>query len=87
MPGLCGIDCIPAGGSQLRPPNLEAGRRHRFILAEGSDGLAARRMPEQAAMPGGFFCGLRFQLFHVRLRVLELGVDCAASKNRKIQRR
>lgn len=51
---------VLAGGRQLRPPNMEAGRRHRFIPAEGGDGLAALRMPEQAAMPGGLLRGMRF---------------------------
>jgi hypothetical protein len=63
---------------------MEAGRRHRFIPAEGSDSLAALRMPEQAATPSGFFRGVKLQLIHVLLRIVELGEDCAGLKNRKI---
>lgn len=51
---LSGSSHVPAGGSQLSTSDMEAGRRHRFIPAERSDGLAALRMPKQAATPGGF---------------------------------
>ena len=63
---------------------MEAGRRHRFIAAEGSDSLAALCMPKQATTPGGFLQDMRFELVHVPFSAVELGGDCADSRKRKI---
>jgi hypothetical protein len=58
---------------------IHPGRRQRWSCR--------LRMPEQAATQGGFLRGMRFQLFHVLLRVVELEEDCAGLRNRKVQRR
>jgi hypothetical protein len=65
-----------SGSGQLRSPDMEGGCRHRFIATESSDGLAALRMPLQAATPGFFFRGVSFPLVDARLRVVELGGLC-----------
>lgn len=62
-----------SGSGQLRSSDTEDGCRHRFIATEGGDGLAALRMPLQAATPDFFLRGVRFPRVHARLRVVELG--------------
>jgi hypothetical protein len=50
----CRLGRMGVDSGQLGTPAMEAGRRHCFIPAEGSNALAALRMPKQAATPGCF---------------------------------